>query len=281
MAKKSAAENVKRVANMLLGGGNGEAKPPFLHQHRPTPKLLRLDHIELDPNQPRKNIGDISDLAASINEHGLIEPIVVQPAGSNLYRVIAGERRWHACKQVGLEVVPCMVRTPTEQQTIEIQLIENLHRKDLDPFEESDGYRRLKEEHSYTDAEIAQRMSKSRTHVTQTLSLTKVPPAVRTKCQSSDHHLSRDTLYLIAKQPNEGKMLAVLDDAVSGLPIEERRARARQGAAREGVTPTKPKWAYSSSDHHVTVVVQSHNSTLTKGRRIQALREALQKAEEE
>jgi ParB family chromosome partitioning protein len=279
MANNNSTSILKKAAQALKGRTTTKGRPAFVLTDRATPKLLRLSNIEFDPEQPRKNIGDISDLVTSITEHGLLTPLLVQPVGTNQYRIVAGERRYRACKQVGLDVVQCIVRTPTEQQTIELQLIENLHRKDLDAFEEAFGYARLKSEHNYSDATIAQKMAKSRTHVTQTLSLTKVPDDIREECQHADIPLSRDTLYLIAKQPTREKMLAVFQDVQNGVPREERRAKARKGEARQATAPKKPKWAYSSAEQKVTVVVQSHNSTLTKERRIEALREALKEVQ--
>ncbi|MBI5934750.1 MAG: ParB/RepB/Spo0J family partition protein [Chloroflexi bacterium] len=279
MANNSPASVLKKAANALKGNTNTPGQPAFVLPDRATPKLIRLANIELDPDQPRKDIGDVSDLVTSITEHGLLNALVVRPIATNRYCIVAGERRYHACKRVGLDVVQCIVRTPNQQQTIELQLVENLHRKDLDAFEEAYGYARLKTEHNYTDETIAKKMAKSRTHVTQTLSLGKIPDEVRALCQRADIALSRDTLYLIAKQPALDKMLAVLRDAQNGVPRDQRRAKARKGEARETTTPKKPKWAYSSTDHKVTVVVQSHNSTLTKERRIDGLKEALKEAE--
>lgn len=239
---------------------------------------VKVENLQVDPNQPRKNLGDLTELIASIKEHGLLQPVVAKSLDGIRYQVIAGERRFTAAKRAGLAMVPCIVRTATEQQTIELQLIENLHRKELDPFEEAAGYRRLKDEHNYTDEQLAKKMSKSRTHITQMLSLLKVPEPVRERCQSSDTPLSRDTLYLIAKQPNEERMLEVIGDAVARVPHEDRRARARVGAPRTSSAPHKPKWTHTSPDQEATVIVQSHNLELTKDRRVKALKDALRQA---
>lgn len=276
MANNSPADLLKKAAHALKDGASKPGQPAFVSSERPTPKLIRLENIDPDPDQPRKQIGDISDIATSIAEQGLLNPLIVQPVSTNRYRIIAGERRYHACKQVGLDVVQCIVRTPSQQQTIELQLIENLHRRNLDPFEEAAGYARLKTEHNYTDETIGKKMAKSRTHVTQTLSLAKIPDDIREKCQSSDIPLSRDTLYLIAKQPSREKMLAVLEDVQSGLPHEQRRAKARKGAPRPQ-TSKKPKQAFSTG-HGTTVIVQSNSATLTRKQIIASLADALEQA---
>lgn len=275
MARTNRADELKATADLLKRPGAAGASQPF-GSDRPRPTNARLANIDLDPNQPRKDPGDISDLVASIREHGLIQPLVIEPVDSTRYRLIAGERRYRACQQAGLDVVPVIVRTVKDQQRLELQLIENLHRKDLDAFEEAAGYQRLADEFNLTQAHVAERMGKSRTHVTQTLSLARIPEEVRAKCQSSDIALSRDTLYLIAKQPTPAKMLEVLQDAQTGRPIEERRARARKGEARE-TTPKKPKQVFST-EQNATVIVQSLTTRLTKPQTIEALKEALKKA---
>src|SRR5271154_3212952 len=98
---------------------------------------ILLELVDPDPNQPRKNLGDLSELAASIREHGVINPIIVEVAGSGRYRIIAGERRFAACHSLGLPTVPCIVRTVAEQSRLTLQLIENLQRKDLPPAGEA------------------------------------------------------------------------------------------------------------------------------------------------
>ena len=276
MARPSVGSQVKGAVEALLDKSAGKAAPAFASE-RPRPTNLRLTQVELDPTQPRKDVGDISDLVSSISTHGLINALVVEQVDSKRFRLIAGERRFRACKQAGLKVVPAIVRTVEDQQRLELQLIENLHRKNLDPFEESAGYQRLMEEFSLTQAQVAQSMGKSRTHVTQTLSLASIPEEVRVRCQSSDIPLSRETLYLIAKQSVIEKMLEILQDSQSGRPFEERRQRARKGAART-TTPKKPKEVYSTN-HGVTVIVQSLSEELDREQSIEGLKEALQKAQ--
>lgn len=241
---------------------------------------VKVENLQVDPGQPRKNLGDLTELMASIKEHGLLQPIVAKSLGGDRYQVIAGERRFTAAKRAGLGIVPCIIRTATEQNTIELQLVENLHRKELDPFEEAEGYRRLKEEHNYTDAEIAKRMGKSRTTITEMLGLVRIPEDIRVECRSSDKPLSRDTLYLMARQKDPGEMEAVLHDARTGVPHEQRRANARTGKPREITAPAKkPKWAVSSEELHGTVIVQSHDAHLPADRKIALLKHALREAQ--
>ncbi len=260
---------VKRAAAQ----GGLETIPPIEGQHR----TLRLDQIDVDPDQPRKNAGDLSNLVSSIKRHGLLHAIIVRPLGGDRYMVISGERRLRAHRQAGVSTIRAIVRTPDEQTRIELQLVENLHRKDLDPFEEADGYARLKSHHNFTDAEIARRVSKSRSRITELLSLTRIPPDVRAECLRAD--LSRDSLYLVARQPSAERMREVLRDAASGWSREVRRMRARTGPERFH-TAKRPRRVYHTP-HGVDIIVQSHGDTLSLDRIQRGLQAALDDAHAE
>ncbi|MBR2012913.1 MAG: ParB/RepB/Spo0J family partition protein [Clostridia bacterium] len=142
--------------------------------------LIRLSQIEPDKNQPRKFFDEkaLEELAASIKEHGLIQPIIVSPLGDDRYRIIAGERRWRACRLAGLEEVPALVRDYTPQEISEVSLIENLQREDLNPIEEALGYRNLMEVYGMTQEKIAQTVSKSRSAIANTLRLLTLPEQI-------------------------------------------------------------------------------------------------------
>src|SRR5215510_6009148 len=122
---------------------------------------LSVGNIVRDPNQPRKDVGNISDLKNSIQEHGILQPIVVSPLDQSRYLLIAGERRLTAARQLGLTSIPALVRTTQDHQRLELQLIENLHRKDLSPFEEAQGFQRLIAEFNLTQEQVAQQVAKS------------------------------------------------------------------------------------------------------------------------
>ncbi len=142
--------------------------------------LLRLSQIEPDKNQPRKFFDEaaLEELAASIKEHGLIQPIIVSPLGDDRYRIIAGERRWRASRLAGLEEVPALVREYTAQEISEVSLIENLQREDLNPIEEALGYRNLMELYGMTQEKISQTVSKSRSAIANTLRLLTLPEQI-------------------------------------------------------------------------------------------------------
>ncbi len=138
---------------------------------------LPLRDIEPDKNQPRKAFDpdSISQLAASILEHGILQPIAVRPAPAGGYRIIAGERRWRAARQAGLTEVPVVIREVTDEQAMELALIENLQREDLDPIEEAVGYQQLMERCNLTQEQAAKRLSRSRSAIANSLRLLNLP----------------------------------------------------------------------------------------------------------
>src|SRR5271157_2053158 len=130
---------------------------------RDEPKLvtLPLRLIDPDPRQPRKNPGDLADLALSIREHGVLQPLIVEAVDGGRYRLLTGERRFRACCNLGLESAPCLVRTVVEQSRLALQLIENLHRKDLHPLEEAEALKRLIDEFNLTQRDLSRRLGES------------------------------------------------------------------------------------------------------------------------
>ena len=141
---------------------------------------LLIDEIVPNRLQPRKHFNDeqLEELENSIREHGVIQPIIVQK-GQNSYELIVGERRWRASKKVGLKKIPAVVRTATDTESLELALIENLNRQDLNPIEEADGYARLAKDFRLTQEKISQRMGKSREAVANALRLLKLPRQVK------------------------------------------------------------------------------------------------------
>ncbi len=137
--------------------------------------VLKLNINDIEPNreQPRKDFDDdaVSELADSIAQHGLIQPIVVTPLSNGRYSIVAGERRWRACRMAGLNEVPVIVKDGSKQELMEIALIENLQREDLNPVEEAFGYRSLIDSFGLTQEQVAERMGKSRSAVTNALRL--------------------------------------------------------------------------------------------------------------
>src|SRR5213595_3131604 len=151
----------------------------------PVGRLVAIDRIDPNPEQPRQVMGDLSELMASIAEKGIIEPLVVRQRGSR-FQIIAGERRYQAAVQVGLRELPVVIRHVDDTEMLELALIENLQRKDLTPFEESEALQGLAGQCGYTHEDLARRLGKSRTSVTESLALNAMPEAVRTLCRLAD-----------------------------------------------------------------------------------------------
>ena len=141
---------------------------------------LPVDSIAPNPQQPRKDFDDsgLSDLASSLRETGMLQPVVVRRLGHG-YQLIVGERRWRAAKLAGLSQIPAVIREATDAQTLELALIENLLREDLNPMEEAQAYQRLLAEFGWTQEELAQRVGRDRSTITNCLRLLKLPQAVQ------------------------------------------------------------------------------------------------------
>ena len=142
-------------------------------------RMIRITAITANQDQPRTNLGDLADLKASIETHGVLEPLLVRRLPERGYELVSGERRFHAAMAVGLSEVPCIELTVNDQQALEIALIENLQRKDLNAFEEAEGFMTLVEKYDYTHEQVAEALGRSRVTVTETLRLLAIPAELR------------------------------------------------------------------------------------------------------
>jgi len=172
-------------------------------------RMIPIEKIHPNPTQPRRNHVGIEELAESIREKGILEPILVRPREDGTWEIVAGERRWRAASEVGLSLVPCIELDVDDQGSLEISLIENLQRRDLDPFEEAEAIARLVEEFGYTHEQIARKLGRSRTSITEILSLNRMPARVKDECRRADI-LTKSTLMEIVRQPDEETMLALV-----------------------------------------------------------------------
>jgi ParB family chromosome partitioning protein len=167
--------------------------------------MIPIDLIEANPDQPRSNLGNIEELTASIREKGVLEPILVRAVAENHYQIIAGERRFRAAAAAGLDEIPAIELDADERETLEIALIENIQRKDLTAFEESEGLAVLQEKFGYTHEKISQVIGKSRTTVTETLLLNDIPDRVRAMCREAGI-ASKSVLVQIARLTDPAAM---------------------------------------------------------------------------
>jgi ParB family chromosome partitioning protein len=197
----------------------------------PVGRMIPIEDLDPNPNQPRQNMGDLAELTASVREKGILEPILVRSVGTR-FQIIAGERRYRAAMEAGLDEVPCIVRNSSDAEVMELALIENLQRKDLSAFEEADGLRSLAESYGYTHEAMAERLGKSRTSITETLSLTAMPEDVRQLCRLADIQ-SKSLLLQIVRQSDPAKMVALIERLqTEGTTREAARRVARETAAK-------------------------------------------------
>lgn len=189
-----------------------------------TSKSVMLSISEIEPNreQPRKNFDEkaLADLADSIRQHGVITPILVRPMANGAYQLVAGERRWRASRMAGLSEVPVYIKELTDGEAMEIALIENLQREDLNPIEEAEGYKSLMENGGLTQDEVAARVNKSRPVVANAVRLLNLPEKVRTLVK--DGKLSQGHARAILSAESEDKMLELAEAVIkSDLTVRD------------------------------------------------------------
>lgn len=170
----------------------------------PRIRMIPLDHIDPNPHQARSELGNIQELMDSIRNKGVLEPILVR-SKANRFEIIAGERRFIAAKNIGLKEIPCIEMDVQENEAMEIALIENLQRKDLDIFEEADGLQSLIDLYGYNHQQVSDKIGKARSTITEILSVARIPAAVRDIIKTSGL-FSRSTIIEIAKQKTDDDM---------------------------------------------------------------------------
>lgn len=173
---------------------------------------IEVERISPNSHQPRKemNADNLQELADSIREHGIIQPLIITPTGeANTYELIAGERRLRAAIIAGLKTVPAILRNASEQEKLELALIENIQRTDLDPLETAEAYRQLADDFNLSHEDIAKRVGKSRTSITNTIRLLKLPAVIQLAL--SQHKISEGHARALLALNSEAAQIAVLD----------------------------------------------------------------------
>jgi ParB/RepB/Spo0J family partition protein len=199
-------------------------------------RIVPLDHIEQNPEQPRlaMNQEALDELAASIREHGVLQPILVRPVGPNTYQLIAGERRWRASKQAGLATIPALIEEIDDDTALEISIIENLQREDISPLDEAAMFDRMVSEHGYSIRKLADKLGKDKGYVENRLRLADAPDEVRELVSLRKDTLSHAYELMKVEDPKRRRRLA--DQVARGDltliklrdKIEGRRARQPQ-----------------------------------------------------
>ena len=242
-------------------------------------RMIPVDQIRPNPDQPRKALGDLRELTDSVREKGVLEPLLVRfVPREDCYYIISGERRYHASRAAGLREVPCIEKMADDAETLEIALIENIQRKDLTPFEEADGLHQLATKFEYTHEDVAQKIGRARSSVSETLSLRNIPESIRRKCIEGGV-TAKGLLLQIAKQPTEKKMLEMLARILQGgLTRDEARRERRE----EQNTPHKPQpfiFHYEPENEAFRFRLQFKKSHVSRDELIRTLRDILAQLE--
>lgn len=223
---------------MAKKGGLGKGLDAIFHDNARADDggAVELNINELEPNrgQPRKEFSEeaMRELADSIAQHGVLQPLLVRPLLSGGYQIVAGERRWRASRMAGLATVPALIRELTDSEVMQIALIENLQREDLKPLEEAQGYQALMEEFGFTQDEISKSVGKSRPAVTNALRLLNLPEAVRGMLARGD--LSAGHARTLLSFKDEAAMLAAAKRVVAeGLSVRELEKMAKKANAEK------------------------------------------------
>lgn len=218
------------LAALIGDGGNNDEVVQDLRSLRQMP----IEMLKASPNNPRKHFADsdLADLANSIRDKGLLQPIVVRPIANGEYEIVAGERRWRAAQRAGIHEVPVLIRLLSDGEALEIALIENIQRADLNPLEEARAFGLLLDQFSYTQQQLADSIGKSRSHIANTLRLMNLPESVRQQIEDGYLTAGHARALVATDSPAE------LADRIIKLGLSVREA---EGLARDSTTARKSK----------------------------------------
>lgn len=243
----------------------------------PVGKMVALASVEPDPLQPRTTMGDLTELTQSIRDKGILEPILVRTAAEDsnaTYVIISGERRFRAAMAAGLDEIPVIEMAVGEDEALEIALIENLQRKDLTPFEEAEGYKALADRFGYTHEKISSAVGKSRTVITESFALLRIPPRVREAAQALSIH-TKSLLLEILKAESEEEMIDLLEEVSRrGLNRDDLRLKKRQQDPKS--SRRKPfVFNFKAPDRSFSLALKFKQSEVSKTDLIRTLEEIL------
>jgi len=242
-------------------------------------RMIRVDEIRPNPEQPRKALGDLRELTESVREKGVLEQLLVRFISSEgCFYIISGERRYHAARAAGLREVPCIEKTVDDAETLEIALIENIQRKDLTAFEEADGLQRLASQFEYTHEDMAKKIGRARSSVTETLSLLNIPEPLRKRC-TENGVTSKSLLLQIARQPTEKKMMEMFQRILQGGLTRDEARRERRD---EQAGPQRPQpfiFHFEPQNDAFKFRIQFKKSHVSRDELILTLREILSQLE--
>ncbi len=239
----------------------GEAEAPVTGDAAQGIKTIPIEAISANPNQPRQSFGEteLEELSRSIAEKGILQPIVVRPmpgspsGAGQRYQIVAGERRWRAAQRARLHAVPVIIKELSDAETLEIALIENVQRADLNAVEEAQGYQSLMDEFRYTQEELAEHIGKSRSHIANTLRLMQLPEAVRAMLRDGRLTAGHARTLVTARDP-----LKLAREIVQrGLSVRAAEALARRDAGKSKKTKARKGAATLEKDADTRALEQS------------------------
>lgn len=242
MARAQERRPLGRGLSALLGDAEAERAPGG------APSDLPLDLIRPNSAQPRRTFreADLEELAASIREHGVIQPVIVRPdAGTpGSFQIVAGERRWRAAQMAGLHAIPAIVREVDDRRILELAIIENVQRVDLDAVEEAHGYSQLIETFGYTQEQLARTIGKSRSHVANTMRLLALPEPVLNMLKAGTLAAGHARALITAPDPvslaeqavARGLSVRQVEELARKLPPEDRAKAPRRAAPKDADT---------------------------------------------
>jgi len=240
-------------------------------------RMIPIEQLRPNASQPRKDQGDLRELSESVREKGVLEPLLVRPLReSGTYMIISGERRYLAARAAGLRELPCIEKDVNDAETLEIALIENLQRKDLTPFEEADGMQALIDQFGLVHEEIARKLGKARSSVSEVLSLRSIPESIKALCIEKGV-ISKSSLLEIARQESEARMRDLVHRFALGMINREQARQERQPDKK----PQTASFRFVSPAQDFKLTLQFRRRNIERQDVIAALRRILQTLEAE
>ena len=244
-----------------------------LRTKTPVIRNVPIEKILANQMQPRRDMGDLSELTDSIRENGIIEPVIVRPKNGN-FEIIAGERRFRAAREAGMHEIPCIEHDIPDNEALEISIIENIQRKDLNVYEQAQSIRQLAEIYGYTHEEIAKKIGKSRVTVTELIRITDLPEEIKQKC--FELGIDSKTFLLELTRVEEFEKMEEILNQYGKKPFS--RDEIKQQRNKE--TPKKFYFNFVSDDKKVKINFHFKQETVEKEKVIAVLEKLIQDIKE-
>lgn len=225
---------------------------------------VNVDHISPCPFQPRKHFSEaeLDELATSIRQNGVLQPIIVRQTNNDIYEIIAGERRWRACKKAGVRFIPVIVKEASDKEVLHYAIIENIQRENLTAIEEADSYEKLRIEYNYTHEELAQVLGKSRSYISNVLRLNTLDSQVKEEIQAKGISAGHARALVGLTQDEQTQLIQeIVQNALSVRDVEHKiKSRKTSPGRSQPQNPLRQKQKFEPYDDVDTLAVQSHLS---------------------